>query len=63
MCDNGGMPKSDILAVSLTSLAVAVTFLLSPYWGWPFLAIGIIGLFVYFRVDRAHYGINPPRLS
>lgn len=45
--ENGEMPSSDILAVSCLFLGVGLTFLLSPRWGWFFLALGIMGICFY----------------
>ncbi len=49
---SGSMPRSDVLSIALALLAVPATFLLSPNWGWVFLAAGLIALLVYFKKGR-----------
>ena len=44
------MPKSDILNIALAAGAIAVTFLLSPMWGWVFAVIAVIGFSAYFGI-------------
>lgn len=46
------MTRSDVLTIAVTLLAVAVTFLVSPPWGWAFLAGGLVVLGIYFVMGR-----------
>lgn len=45
--------RSDFLAIALAAGAAAVTFLLSPHWGWLFSLIAIIGFSIYFYMGRS----------
>jgi hypothetical protein len=46
------MTRSDVLTIAVTLLAVAVTFLVSPSWGWAFVAGGFVVLGIYFVMGR-----------
>jgi hypothetical protein len=57
MRDNGVMPASDVLTLSVLCLGVGLTFLLSPKWGWAFVSLGTVGLVVYYAMLR-HPGLS-----